>query len=162
VHRVEMICLAVLGVTGIALSGCGDSGAQTAQQWIRAQQEHLLLPVVEPVPAIVDIPPAVYRGKSTDPFSPNRVGAGAASSGNQHRTDVLFPNVPLSGLSVVGYLSGENRAPVAMIRYGTQYQSVRLGDRLGDREALVQQIGAQGVLVNISGSPEQWLPINKP
>ena len=160
-RRVDFAPLAALSMIGIALSGCADSGAQAAQQWIGAQRDALSLPVIEPVPGVVDTPPAIYRSKSVDPFSPDRIVARAASSGNHQRTDVLFPDVPLSGLSVAGYLSGENRASVAVIRYGTQYQGVRVGDRLGDREALVQQIGPQGVLVHLDGSPEQWLPINK-
>lgn len=161
-RRADLLHIVTLGLAVIALSGCADSGAQEAQRWIRTQREHLSLPVPEPVPEVADTPSAIYRSKTLDPFSPDRIAAHASTAGRSQRTDVLFPNAPLSSLVIAGYLTGENRVPIAMVRYGAQYQGVRVGDRLSDREAVVQQIGPQGVLVNLNGASEQWLPINKP
>lgn len=150
--RSVLICLAV--------AGCSDAGERYANQWIQAQQTALALPKIEPVPPVIDTPPANYTSKTADPFSYSRISARTGGSGLGQRTDVLFPEAPLSGLVVAGYLSGENRVPVAMVRYGAQYRAVRIGDRLGERAALVKQIAPQGVLV-VDGESEQWLSMNK-
>ena len=145
----------------LAIAGCTDSGEKSVADWIRLQEANASPPVIEPVPAVIDTPPATYRSKVQDPFSPDRVAARSGAFGASLRTDVLFPDAPVSGLTVVGYLSGENRVPVAMMRYGAQYRAARVGDRVSEREALVKEIDAQGVRVQISGAPDQWLPINK-
>jgi Tfp pilus assembly protein PilP len=144
-----------------AIAGCADSGEKSAADWIRLQQANASPPVIEPVPALIDTPPATYRSKVQDPFSPDRIAARSGDSGASLNADVLFPDAPMSGLTVVGYLGGENRVPVAMVRYGAQYRVVRVGDRMGEREALVKEIDARGIRVQISGAPDQWLPINK-
>lgn len=144
-----------------AIVGCADSGEKTAQQWVRMQQANVLPRMLDPVPAVIDTLPATYHGKVQDPFSPDRVSARTTVSGTGLSTDVLFPDAPLSSLTVVGYLGGENRLPVAMVRYGAQYRGARVGDRMSEREALIKEIDAQGIRVQISSAPDQWLPINK-
>ena len=144
------------------LMGCVDSGELSAREWMAGQRRDPAPADVAPVPTFVDTPPATYQSKIADPFLSSRITMQPASANKSQRLDVLFPDAPISALSVAGYLSGENRVPVAMVRHGTQYRGVRVGDRLGEQAALVKQIDAQGVLIAVDGAPEQRLPINKP
>lgn len=161
-QRVDWRPLQVLGMATILLTGCADSGRSDAQAWMQAQQQSLPSAMLAPVPPVVDIPPANYQSKAMDPFLPERVSARVDTGGMAPRTDVIFPETSITGLSVTGYLSGDQRVTVAMVRSGALYRGVRVGDRLGQEAAVVKQIGAQGVLVAVDGAPERWLPINKP
>lgn len=144
-----------------ALNGCADSGVQAAYQWMSDQQRDIPPVMLAAVPPVVDTPPAKYSSKAVDPFSPERISTRAGTTGGSLRADVLFPDAPLSGLSVMGYLSGDNRVPVAMVRYGIQYRGVHVGDRLSDQAAAIKQIGPQGVLLSIDGQSDRWLTISK-
>lgn len=162
-RRVDCLVLHKSLILGfLVLAGCMDSGERAAQQWLSERQAHQSALTLEPVPPIVDALPASYRSKVLDPFLPERISSRAGVADIASRSGAIFPDAPLASLSVVGYLSGENRLAVAMVRYGTQYRGVHVGDRLSQQRASVRQIGPQGVLLALDGMPEQWLPINKP
>lgn len=150
----------VLGGLSV-LSGCADTGVDVAQAWIEAQRVNPVRPVVAPVPTPVDTPPATYGSKVLDPFLPERVSVSAHSDSGARRSDVLFSDVPLSALSVAGYLAGPNDVRVAMVKYGSQFRGVHIGDRISAQNAQIKQIDAQGVLLVIDGTAEQWLLANK-
>lgn len=145
-----------------ALSGCGDSGKQSAAHWLSAQQSEISVPAASAVPEYKDTPPATYDSQVLDPFSPTRVAARLDDANKTSKAGVLFPDAALSDLLVVGYFSEAGKTPVAMMRYGNQYRNIHVGERIGDQTVLVKQIGMQGVLVQMSATTEQWLPINKP
>ena len=155
----RMVCTA--GVLATTLVGCSDSGERAAQAWIEAQQPFLKPTVLAPVPPVMDTPPAGYSSKTPDPFLPERVLALTSAENLPSRADVLFSDVPISSLVVTGYLSGGQRAPIAVVHGGNMYRSVHIGDRLGQEAARVKQIGPQGVLIVRDGMPDRWLPINK-
>lgn len=161
-HSVKAQIWFPISVGYALLMGCADSGEESAREWMASQRPDPAVSVVTTVPTFVDTPPAIYHSKTTDPFVSSRITMRSASVNKSQRLDVLFPDASISSLSMVGYLSGENRVPVAMVRYGTQYRGVRVGDRLGEPAALVKQIDAQGVLIAVEGASDQRLPINKP
>lgn len=152
--------VAVLGGLSV-LTGCADTGVDAAQAWIEAQQMNPVRPALAPVPVLVDTPPATYGSKVLDPFLPERVSASAHSDSGARRSGVLFSDVPLSALSVAGYLAGPNDVRVAMVKYGSQFRGVHIGDRISAQNAQIKQIDAQGVLLVIDGTAEQWLLANK-
>jgi Tfp pilus assembly protein PilP len=143
------------------LTGCADTGVDAVQAWIEAQQMNPMRLAAAPVPALADTPPATYGSKAMDPFLPERVSENANSESDVRRSAVLFSDAPLSALSVAGYLAGPNDARVAMVKYGSQFRGVRIGDRISAQSAQVKQIDAQGILLVIDGATEQWLPTNK-
>lgn len=150
----------VLGGLSV-LTGCADAGVDAAQAWIEAQQMNPVRPVVAPIPVLVDTPPAAYGSKVLDPFLPERISASVNADSVARRSDVLFSDVPLSALSVAGYLAGPNDVRVAMVKYGSQFRGVHIGDRISAQSAQIKQIDAQGILLVIDGTAEQWLLTNK-
>ena len=150
-----------VAVLAMTLVGCSDSGERAAQVWMQAQQPSLKITVLAPVPPVMDTAPAGYSSKATDPFFPERVLALASPDNLTSRADVLFSDVSITNLIVTGYLSGDQRAPIAIVHGGALYRSVRIGDRLGQEAATVKQIGPHGVLIARDGVPDRWLPINK-
>lgn len=160
-RRVDRAMPCIVGVIVTALMGCSDSGVRAAQAWMQAQQPFLKRTALAPVPPVIDIPPAGYHSKTTDPFLPERVLVLADSATSALRAGVLFADVPIASLVVTGYLSGDQRAPIAIVHSGGLYRSVRIGDQLGQEAVMVKQIGPQGVLIARNGAPDRWLPINK-
>ena len=152
-------CVGILAL-GVALAGCGDSGERAARHWLEQQRASLSAPSLAAAQPVVDTPPADYTSKAIDPFLPERISA-RDSGRTPQASDVLFPEAPLASLVVSGYLTGDGRVPVALVRYGAQYRGVRVGDRLSDRAVRVKEVGPQGVLVSMDGGPDQWLPLGK-
>ena len=151
----------VILALGVVLAGCADSGERAARYWLEQQRASTSAPPLADVPPVVDTPPAGYMSKVIDPFLPERISARSGSSQTGQASGVLFPEAPLASLVISGYLAGDGRVPVAMVRYGNQYRGVRVGDRVSDRAALVKEVGPQGVLVMMDGGPDQWLPLGK-
>lgn len=142
------------------LAACLDTKVNETEQWMHHQQKALKAPSVQEVPPVIDTPPAIYKSTAPDPFSPARLNMRKAAETDQ--PGVVFPNVPLSALSLKGYLVTEQGALVGMVVYENQYRAIRVGDRLSEARALVSKIEARGVLVVFDGAPEQWIPISKP
>lgn len=153
-----------LGMLALSASivSCGNSGEQVARQWMQQALAAQPAPGAASVPAIADTPPAVYDSRVADPFSPERIAVRMERSVGPGTPEAVFPDAPLAALSAVGYLTGEHRSPVAMVRYGSQYRGVHVGERLSEQALLVKQIGPQGLRIGADGMPDQWLPINKP
>lgn len=161
-RRVDRHTACTVAVLATTLAGCVDSGERAAQTWMQAQPPHLKLTVLAPVPPVIDTPPVGYNSKVANPFLPERTMAPVNIDNMAQRAGVLFPEVPVVSLIITGYLSGDQRSPIAIVHGGAVYQSVRMGDRLGREAAMVKQIGAQGVLIALDGVPDRWLPINQP
>lgn len=127
-----------------------------AEAWMSAEKARIATPQMPEVPEIIDTPPAIYAAKTQDPFDPSRTSAGIGSTPVGGKTDVLFPDVPIASLSVVGFITGVS-GRVAVVRSGAVYRSVRQGDRIGVQVATVKQIGDQGLLLATDGMQNQWL-----
>lgn len=154
VNRINAIVLALL--TG-HLVACGQSGERSSREWVEKEggaQTPALLPKV---PAVIDTPPASFTSKAFDPFAPERVSARYKKLPATGLSGVLFPDAPLSSLTIVGFMTGKNAETVAMIRHGAEYRSVRQGNRISEQALLVKEIGAQGLTLSGDGVPDQQL-----
>jgi Tfp pilus assembly protein PilP len=129
---------------------------RVAETWMLAEKARIAKPQLPPVPEIIDTPPAIYLAKKQDPFDPSRTTAGIGANRGGVSTDVLFPDIPIASLTIVGFITGA-AGRVAVVRSGDVYRSVRLGDRIGLQVATVKQVAEQGLLVAINGMENQWL-----
>lgn len=128
-----------------------------AQEWMMQQKSALIAPGLPSVPDLIDTPPAAYTSKIQDPFDPSRISGRANTSIERGKPGVLFPDVPIASLSIVGFITSASTGRVAIVRSGNVYRSVRPGDRIGEQIAMVKQIDDQGLLLAIDGTEDQWL-----
>ena len=128
-----------------------------AQKWMIEQKAGLTAPGLPSVPDLIDTPPAAYTAKTQDPFDPTRISGRAATSIERGKSGVLFPDVPVASLSIVGFITSAASGRVAIVRSGNVYRSVRPGDRVGEQVAMVKQIDDQGLLLAVDGASDQWL-----
>lgn len=128
-----------------------------AQKWMIEQKSGLIVPGLPSVPDLIDTPPVAYTAKTQDPFDPSRISSRASMSTERGKSGVLFPDVPIASLSVVGFITSASSGRVAVVSSGGVYRSVRPGDRIGEQIAMVKQIDDQGLLLAVDGSGDQWL-----
>lgn len=128
-----------------------------AQKWMAMQKSGLRPPGLAQAPEIVDTPPAAYTAIVHDPFDPNRISARSTPDSGVGKQGVLFPDVSISSLSIVGFITAPLSGRVAVVRSGSAYRSIRQGDRLGEQAAMVKQIDGQGLLLEVDGGASQWL-----
>lgn len=128
-----------------------------AQKWINAQEPRPESMVIDAVPGAVDTPPGTFSAKVFDPFDPARVSVRTGNGHTVGKPGVVFPDAPISALSIVGFITGASNERVVVIRQGAQYRSVRKGNRIGEQAALVLEIDEQGLLLDVEGVGSQWL-----
>ena len=153
----EPIHPVVLLVILTSLMSCGQSGERSAQRWLAEHAQIETGPKPPPVPELIDTPPATYASHAFDPFSPDRLSARSRGLSQTSAKDVLFPDANLSALTIVGFITGKDSTRVAIIRNGSEYRSVRRGNRISEQALVVKEVSDQGLLLAGEDVSEQQL-----
>lgn len=153
----EPIYVLILLPILMSLAGCGPSGERSAQRWIIQHAQIEIGPMPPPVPELIDTPPATYASHAFDPFSPERLTARNGGVSKTSAKDVLFPEANLSALTIVGFITGKDSTRVAIIRNGSEYRSVRRGNRISEQALQVKEVSDQGLLLAGEDMSEQQL-----
>ena len=137
--------------------GCSELASDRAQTWVAKQDAQMMKSTLPPVPEIIDTPPAIYTGKAQDPFSPGRLSAARGDKAATGQGGVIFPESAESALVIMGFLTGGNQERLAIVRSGSQYRTVRKGDRIGELASEVMDIQDRGLLLNSEDQGPHWL-----
>ena len=148
-----MVAAALLNAT----SGCTELASDRAQTWVAKQDVKLMKSTLPPVPEIIDTPPAIYTGNAEDAFSPERLSAARGVKAGSRQGGVIFPESAESALVIMGFLSGGDQERLAIVRSGSQYRTVRKGDRIGELASEVMDIQDKGLLVSSEDQGPHWL-----
>ena len=57
----------------------------------------------------------------------------------------------------MGFLTGGNQERLAIVRSGSQYRTVRKGDRIGELASVVMEIQESGLLLSSEDQGPHWL-----
>lgn len=139
-----------------SVTACGPwDGEHLAIQWMSQQNALSRDRTIPAVPELIDTPPANFDAKANNPFDPARLSVKAG--GRSVQPGVIFPDVPVSALWVVGFISGVGSEKGAIVKSGAQYRTIRKGDRIGEQVALVKEIEGEGLLLDLGDAGSQWL-----
>ena len=150
----------------VALAACSASGEDAAAQWVESRS-----PLVVPndpslVPMLVDTPPAVFTAKHViDPFAPGRIGQPLSSVGEIQGElgdgkRWQFAASSVDSLRVVGFLELKGRY-IGVIEGSAGSANVKVGDRLGNQQAVIVDISKQGIRLRQIDGSESWMPISR-
>jgi Tfp pilus assembly protein PilP len=116
------------------------------------------------VPTLVDTPPAVFTAKHVvDPFAPGRIGQPLSSAGDIQSVPGdrwQLADLPVDSLRVVGFLEVKGRY-IGVIEGSAGSLNVKVGDRLGNQQAVIVNISKQGIRLRQTDGSESWMPISR-
>ncbi len=148
------------------MGGCSVSGEDAAAQWVESRTPLVVAMDSSVLPALVDTPPAVFTaGHVIDPFAPGRIGQPLSSAsdvqgGLTDRERWQFADSPIDSLRVVGFLELKGRY-IGVIEGSAGSVNVKVGDRLGNQQAVIVDISKQGIRLRQTDDSESWMPIGR-
>lgn len=152
-------------IGGCFLSGgCSVSGEDAAAQWVRSRTPLDVVMDSSVVPTLFDTPPAVFTaGHVIDPFAPARIGQSLSAAGDTQRVPGerwQFADSPVDSLRIVGFLEVKGRF-IGMIDGSAGSANVKVGDRMGNQQAVIVDISKQGIRLRQTDGSESWMPISR-
>lgn len=153
---VDLARMIVMALFLNGLVACGQSGEEKAKRWINMQAE-APMPSLPPVPMLIDTPPANFTSKADDLFSPERISGRFRTAPGSNANGVIFPDAPVSELSLLGFISANHSSRVAIVRYRSEYRSIRKGNLVSEQVLLVKEVGDQELVLSSEGLPDQKL-----
>ena len=148
------------------MGACSASGEDAATQWVQSRTPLVVAMDSSVLPALVDTPPAVFTARHiVDPFALGRIGQTLSSAsdiqgelGDGARWQ--FAGSPVDSLRVVGFLELKGRY-IGVIEGSSGSANVKVGDRLGNQQAVIVDISKQGIRLRQTDGSESWMPINR-
>jgi type IV pilus assembly protein PilP len=139
-------------VLALCLTGCGSSGQEELQDWMK-QQRAETKPKVQPIPEPKKFTPQPYTQEaSTDPFSNQKLAQALKSESAQSTANAALvapelarrkeplESFPLDSMAMVGSLLKKG-TPVALIRVDNLLYQVRPGNYLGQNFGKIIKVG---------------------
>ena len=160
--------LAMLGA-GAVLAGCGASGQEEVQQWMR-EQRAATKPHVQPIPEPKKFTPQAYTEEgATDPFSNVKLTQALKRESSQSSASaaLLAPELarrkepleayPLDAMKMVGSLIKEGR-PVALLRIDNLLYQVKPGNYLGQNYGKIVNVSETEVVLReiVQDAAGEW------
>ena len=148
------------------LGGCSVSGEDAAAQWVQSRKPLVVPNDPSAVPTLVDTPPAAYTARHVvDPFAPGRIGQPLSSAGDIQGVHSdgerwKFVDSSVDSLRVVGFLALKGRY-IGVIEGNAGSGNVKVGDRLGNQQAVIVDISKQGIRLRQTDGSESWMPISR-
>lgn len=154
---------------GAVLAGCGASGQEEVEQWMR-EQRAATKPHVEPIPEPKKFTPQAYTEEgATDPFSnlkltqalkreSSQSGANAALVAPElARRKEPLEAYPLDAMKMVGSLLKEG-APVALLRVDNLLYQVKPGNYLGQNYGKIVKVNETEVVLReiVQDAAGEW------
>jgi type IV pilus assembly protein PilP len=143
---------------GIALAGCGSSGQEEVQEWMK-EQRATTKPHVQPIPEPKKYTPQAYTQESApDPFSNIKLTQALKRESSQSSANaaLVAPELarrkepleayPLDSMKMVGSLIKEGQ-PVALLRVDNLLYQVRPGNYLGQNYGKIVKVGETEVVL---------------
>ena len=136
--------LAVLGVAGLVLAGCGGESHQDLRAWM-ADQGKGVRGRLEPLPQLKPYDPFAYNAFDLpDPFKPRKIeptkGGGKLAPDFTRRKEPL-ESFPLESLLMVGTLA-KNKTTYALVATPERdVFQVRAGNYMGQNYGVITEIG---------------------
>ena len=159
-----------VGVLGLTLVACADSGGSELEKWMAAQRSQTR-PKVVPIPAPKVFKPQAYiPGEVVAPFSKEKIALGAKGEGAQPianaalvapelaRRKQALEAFPLDAMALVGSMVRAGQ-PVALVKVNNLLYQVRPGDYLGQNYGRVTKINETEVALReiVQDAVGEWI-----
>lgn len=154
---------------GAVLAGCGASGQEEVQQWMRDERA-ATKPQVQPIPEPKKFTPQAYTEEAaTDPFSNLKLTQALKREASQSSANaaLIAPELarrkepleayPLDAMKMVGFLIKEGR-PVALLRIDNLLYQVKPGNYLGQNYGKIVNVGETEVVLReiVQDAAGEW------
>lgn len=163
------IGLPVALAAGIFIAGCGSSGQEEVQQWMKDQRA-ATKPHVTPIPEPKKFTPQAYTQEGvTDPFSNVKLTQALKRESSQSTSNaaLVAPELarrkepleayPLDAMKMVGSLMKEGQ-PVALLRVDNLLYQVKPGNYLGQNFGKIVKVGEGEIVLReiVQDSAGEW------
>ena len=153
----------------VVLAGCGASGREEIEQWMR-EERATTKPHVTPIPEPKKFTPQAYTQESTtDPFSNVKLTQALKRDAAQTSSNaaLVAPELarrkepleayPLDAMKMVGSLIKEGQ-PVALLRVDNLLYQVRPGNYLGQNYGKIMKVGETEVVLReiVQDAAGEW------
>ena len=164
-HRLHLVVIAAAAV----LAGCGASGQEELQQWMKEQRQ-ATKPHVTPIPEPKKFTPQSYTQEgATDPFSNVKLTQALKRESSQSTSNgaLVAPELarrkepleayPLDTMKMVGSLMKEGQ-PVALLRVDNLLYQVKPGNYLGQNYGKIVKVGETEVVLReiVQDAAGEW------
>jgi type IV pilus assembly protein PilP len=154
---------------GAVLAGCGTSGQEEIEQWMK-EQRAATKPQVTPIPEPKKFTPQAYTEEAaTDPFSNVKLAQALKRESTQSNANaaLVAPELarrkepleayPLDSMRMVGSLIKE-RQPVALLRIDNLLYQVRPGNYLGQNYGKIVKVSETEVVLReiVQDAAGEW------
>jgi type IV pilus assembly protein PilP len=161
--------LLTLVLAGAALAGCGASGQEEVEQWMRDERA-ATKPHVQPIPEPKKFTPQAYTQEgATDPFSSLKLTQALKRESTQSSTSaaLVAPELarrkepleafPLDTMKMVGSLIKEGQ-PVALLRVDNLLYQVKPGNYLGQNYGKVVKVDETEIVLReiVQDAAGEW------
>lgn len=154
---------------GAVLAGCGSSGQEEIEQWMKDERA-ATKPHVTPIPEPKKFTPQAYTQEgSTDPFSNVKLTQALKRESAQSSSNaaLVAPELarrkepleafPLDAMKMVGSLIKEGQ-PVALLRVDNLLYQVRPGNYLGQNYGKIMKVGETEIVLReiVQDAAGEW------
>lgn len=161
--------LYVISAAGVLLAGCGASGQEELQQWMKAQRT-ATKPHVTPIPEPKKFTPQAYTQEgATDPFSNVKLTQALKRESSQSTSNaaLVAPELarrkepleayPLDAMKMVGSLIKEGQ-PVALLRVDNLLYQVKPGNYLGQNYGKIVKVSETEIVLReiVQDAAGEW------
>ena len=161
--------LIAISAAAAVLAGCGASGQEELQQWMKAQRQ-ATKPHVTPIPEPKKFTPQAYTQEgSTDPFSNVKLTQALKRESSQSTSNAALvapelarrkeplESFPLDAMKMVGSLMKEG-LPVALLRVDNLLYQVKPGNYLGQNYGKIMKVGETEVVLReiVQDAAGEW------
>ena len=156
-----------------ALAGCGASGHEEVQEWMREQRAQTR-PRIEPIPEPKKFTPQPYQQEAAiEPFSNQKLVRALRSESQQSSSSaaLLAPELnrrkeplesfPLDSMTMVGSLVKQGQ-PVALVKVDNLLYQVRPGNYLGQNYGRITKVTETEVVLRelVQDAAGEWVERN--
>lgn len=160
----------VVAALSAVLAGCGQSGQDELQQWMREQRAQTR-PRVQPIPEPKKFSPQAYtEERSTDPFTNQKLTQALRRESSQSTSNaaLVAPELarrkepleayPLDAMAMVGSLIKQGK-PVALVRVDNLIYQVHPGNYLGQNYGRIVKVGETEVVLReiVQDAAGEWI-----
>lgn len=161
--------LIAIAAAAVVVAGCGSSGQEEVQQWMKDQRAGAKTHVT-PIPEPKKFTPQAYtQDGSTDPFSNVKLTQALKRESSQSTSNaaLVAPELarrkepleayPLDAMKMVGSLMKEGQ-PVALLRVDNLLYQVKPGNYLGQNYGKIVKVGESEVVLReiVQDAAGEW------